>query len=168
MPWFRHLVGQLLKFGLIGGLGVFVDLGVYTLLRTTILTPEAHALGPMVAKVIATLVAIAWSWLGNRFWTFRKHRATGQHATREGLEFLGVSLAGMVIGLVPLWITHYLLGWQSLVVDNVSNLIGIGLGSVFRFALYRWWVYSPKRQHWLEVQDAADDTLSSREAATAP
>ncbi|KAB1645298.1 GtrA family protein [Gulosibacter chungangensis] len=147
MPWFKILLGQLLKFGLIGGLGIFVDLGVYTLLRTTILTPEALALGPMIAKVFATLVAILWSWLGNRFWTFRHDRATGPQATREGLEFLSVSLAGMVIGLIPLWLSHYMLGWTSLFVDNIANLIGIGLGSIFRFVLYRWWVYSPARLH---------------------
>ena len=146
-PWLKNLVAQLVKFGLIGGLGIFVDLGVYTLLRTTILTPEEHALGPMVAKVIATLVAILWSWLGNRYWTFRNDRASGPQATREGLEFLAVSLAGMVIGLIPLWITHYGFGWTSLVVDNLANLVGIGLGSVFRFVLYRWWVYSPSRLH---------------------
>ncbi|WP_225735648.1 GtrA family protein [Gulosibacter chungangensis] len=147
LPWFKILLGQLLKFGLIGGLGIFVDLGVYTLLRTTILTPEALALGPMIAKVFATLVAILWSWLGNRFWTFRHDRATGPQATREGLEFLSVSLAGMVIGLIPLWLSHYMLGWTSLFVDNIANLIGIGLGSIFRFVLYRWWVYSPARLH---------------------
>lgn len=149
--WFKNLTGQLAKFGLIGGLGVFVDLGVYTLVRSTWLTPEVHELGPMIAKVIATLVAILWTWLGNRFWTFRHDRATGQHATREGLEFLGVSLAGMLIGLVPLWVTHYMFGWTSLFVDNVANLIGIGLGSVFRFVLYRWWVYSPRRVHRQEA-----------------
>lgn len=155
LPWLRNLVGQVVKFGLVGGLGVVVDLGTYTMLRTTVLSPEVHEFGPMIAKVIATLVAIAWSWLGNRFWTFRHDRATGPHATREGLEFLGVSLAGMMIGLVPLWITHYMLGWTSLLVDNVSNLIGIALGSVFRFVLYRWWVYSPRRLHRQQAQSTA-------------
>lgn len=160
-PWLKKLLGQLLKFGLIGGLGVVVDLGVYTLLRTTVLTPQVHEFGPLLAKVIATLVAILWSWLGNRFWTFRHDRATGPHATREGLEFLSVSLAGMVIGLIPLWITHYMFGWTSLLVDNAANLIGIGLGSVFRFVLYRWWVYSPRRLHRQEAAKAVATPATS-------
>jgi putative flippase GtrA len=56
-----------------------------------------------------------------------------------------VSIAGLLIGLVPLWITHYGIGWTSPLADNISKLVGIGLGSIFRFALYRWWVYSPRR-----------------------
>ncbi|WP_087002109.1 GtrA family protein [Gulosibacter sp. 10] len=154
LPWFQSFVAQLLKFGLVGGVSVFVDIGAYTLLRTTVLSPEVHPLGPMLAKVLATLVAILWSWIGNRFWTFRHARASGRHTTREGLEFLGVSLAGMVIGLVPLWITHYVLHWDSLLVENLANLVGIGLGSIFRFALYRWWVYSPRRLHLRESTPA--------------
>ncbi|MGO1544663.1 MAG: GtrA family protein [Gulosibacter sp.] len=160
-PWIKNFVAQLMKFGLVGGLGVVVDLGIYTLLRTSVLSPDVHEAGPIVAKIIATLVAIAWTWIGNRFWTFRHDRATGQHATREGLEFLGVSLAGMLIGLLPLWLAHYVFGWNSLVVENVANLVGIGLGSIFRFALYRWWVYSPRRLHLQEARAAADAQGSS-------
>lgn len=143
-PWFRSLFAQLLKFGVVGGSGILVDLGVFNLLRATVLGPDQVVWGPMAATVIATCVAIAWNWVGNRLWTFREHRRSDA-ATREGLEFLAVSLAGMVIGLLPLWLTHYGLGMTSAWADNISKMVGIGLGSVFRFALYRWWVYAPHR-----------------------
>ena len=144
--WFRGLFGQLVKFGLIGGTGMLVDMGLFNLLRATVFSPERVAWGPMAATVTATCVAIVWNWLGNRLWTFREHRR-GEQTLREGIEFFGVSLAGMLIGLVPLWITHYGLGLTSAVADNISKLAGIGIGSVFRFVLYRWWVYAPWRRH---------------------
>lgn len=144
--WFTGLVGQLVKFGLIGGTGMLVDMGMFNLLRATVFSPERVGWGPMAATVIATCIAIVWNWLGNRLWTFREHRR-GEQALREGIEFFGVSLAGMLIGLVPLWVTHYGLHLTDAVTDNISKLAGIGVGSVFRFALYRWWVYAPWRRH---------------------
>jgi putative flippase GtrA len=142
--WWGHLFKQLMKFGLIGGLGVVVDMGVFNWLRATVLSPSEVTWGPMAANIIATLVAIVFNWAGNRFWTFRKERHHTS-TSREAIVFCAVSLAGMLIGLLPLWFTHYGMGWTSPIADNISKLVGIGLGSVFRFVLYRWWVYSPSR-----------------------
>lgn len=140
----RQLLAQVLKFGLVGGVGFLVDTGIYNLLVLTVLSDERFLGAPLVAKAIATVVAIATNWLGNRLWTFRQHRR--HDSTREGVEFFAVSLVGLVIGALPLGVSHYLLGWDSLFADNIANLVGLGLGSVFRFALYRWWVFAPSRR----------------------
>jgi len=52
----------------------------------------------------------------------------------------------MGIGLACLWVSHYVLGHTSVLADNISsNVIGLLLGAVFRFVLYRYWVFSPTR-----------------------
>lgn len=52
----------------------------------------------------------------------------------------------MLIGLTCLWVSHYVLGYTSLLADNISsNVIGLALGTVFRFWLYREWVFRPRR-----------------------
>lgn len=142
--WWHALASQFMKFGLVGGLGVLVDLGVFNALRLTVLAPEVVTWGPMAANIIGTLVAIVFNWVGNRLWTFR-HQRHHNSTWHEAFEFMAVSLAGLVISLIPLWLSHYLLEWTSPFADNVAKLVGIGVGSVFRFALYRWWVYSPSR-----------------------
>lgn len=139
-----QLVRQLVKFGLVGGLGFVIDMGLYNVLVLTVLGPEDLAGGPLIAKTLSTLVAITTNWVGNRLWTFRHHRRHDQG--REAAEFFAVSLAGLVVGLLPLWISHYMLGWNSLLADNIANVIGLGLGSIFRFTLYRLWVFSPLRR----------------------
>lgn len=137
-------VSQLGKFGAVGLVGFAVDVTVFNLLRTTILdSDEVHA-GPIYAKIISTLLAILVNWIGNRLWTFSANRQ--DHTVREGLEFFSVSLAGMGIGLACLWFSHYVLGFTSVLADNISgNVIGLALGAVFRFSLYRWWVFAPHR-----------------------
>jgi putative flippase GtrA len=140
----RKLLTQFARFGVVGAVGLVVDLGIFNLLRVTVLSPENLHEGPFIAKVISTTVAIGCNWIGNRHWTFREHR--GRQLFREGVEFGIVSVGGMLIGLACLWISHYALGFTSLLADNISsNVIGLGLGTAFRFALYRLWVFAPHR-----------------------
>lgn len=141
----RALVTQLLRFSAVGGIGFVIDVAIFNLLRVTVLSPENLHEGPVIAKVISTVVAILFNWIGNRYWTFGAHRRT--QALREGIEFLLVSIGGMLIGLACLWISHYLLGYTSLLADNIStNVIGLGLGTAFRFWLYRVWVFKPRAE----------------------
>jgi len=135
---------QLGKFGAVGLVGFAVDVTVFNLLRTSILDSDVVHAGPMYAKIISTLLAILVNWVGNRLWTFSANRQ--DRTVREGLEFFAVSIAGMGIGLGCLWISHYVLGYTSVLADNISgNVIGLALGAVFRFSLYRWWVFAPHR-----------------------
>jgi putative flippase GtrA len=136
---------QVAKFGAVGSVGFAVDVTVFNLLRTTVFDPHLIAAGPIYAKVVSTIFAIVANWVGNRYWTFRDNRQS--QTLREGLEFFTVSFIGMGIPLVCLWVTHYLLGHTSVVADNISsNVIGLLLGAIFRFVLYRYWVFAPNRR----------------------
>jgi putative flippase GtrA len=143
------LVRQLLSFGLVGGVGLVVDIVVFNALRTTVFEPHLVHGGPIIAKVISTSIAIVVNWIGNRYWTFRTERRTETRAAvlREGIEFALVSLVGAGIALGCLWISHYELGFTSVLDDNLAtNVIGLALGTAFRFALYRVWVFSGHRR----------------------
>ncbi|PJJ61762.1 GtrA family protein [Compostimonas suwonensis] len=140
------LIGQILKFGAVGAVGLVIDVVISNVLWLTVLAPSVVHEGPIIAKFISTVVAIFANWIGNRYWTFAKDRQ--KNTMREGIEFFAVSVVGMVIPLLCLWVTHYLLDFTSIWADNVSsNVIGLGLGAVFRFVLYRYWVYAPNRKH---------------------
>jgi putative flippase GtrA len=137
-----RLLPQLIKFGAVGALGFVVNLVVFNVLMVAVLAHVPHK--TLWATGIATLVAIATNWVGNRYWAFSAQRQ--QDTVREGVEFFAVSLAGMVIPLVCVWVSHYLLGFTSLLADNIANnVVGLALGTLFRFAFYRWWVFSPER-----------------------
>jgi len=160
----RALVSQLARFGLVGLLGLVVDVGIFNLLAVTLLNPATVHEGPIIAKVISTSVAIAVNWMGNRHWTFRDDRR--HDWLREGVEFVLVSIGGMAISLLCLWVSHYLLGFTSLLADNVAtNVIGLVLGTAFRFTFYRLWVFKPGRG---ARTPSADPTSWSRPGSTAP
>lgn len=177
----RTLIAQFARFGTVGLVGLVIDFGIFNLLRTTVFTPENVHEGPVLAKVISTAVAIVANWIGNRFWTFRDHR--GRQLWREFGEFLVVSLIGSAIGLACLWVSHYLLGFTSVLADNISgNVVGLALGTAFRFTFYKLWVFAPHRsdsappvfpdavsQSGVDTPVSASQTPSSHpDPATAP
>ena len=168
----RALIAQFSRFGVVGLGGLVVDLALFNALRLTVFTPENIAEGPLLAKVVSTAVAIVVNWIGNRFWTFRAHR--GRQLWREFVEFVLVSLGGMAIGLLCLWVSHYVLGFTSVLADNIAtNVIGLGLGTLFRFTLYRLWVFAPHRGEpapavFPDAVSVPRETSSRLRAANAP
>ncbi len=157
----RRLVAQLVRFGLVGAVGFVIDVGVFNILRASLFSPDTVPHGPILAKVTSTVLAIIANWIGNRYWTFGDRRRP--HLLREGLEFALVSGGGLLIGVACLWISHYLLGLTSLLADNIStNVIGLILGTIFRFWLYRVWVFSDERTEGMDAEEltAEQDPVS--------
>lgn len=135
----RTIARQFTQVGIVGLGGLVIDVGVFNLLRWWY--PEW---GPIWPKVISMALAIVANWIGNRYWTFRDERR--RELVREGAEFVLVSAVGALIPLACLWLSHYVLGYTSQLADNVSaNVIGLVLGTLFRFVCYRVWVFHPDR-----------------------
>ncbi len=140
----RAVALQVARFGVVGGFGFVLDVGVFNLLLLTVLAPEHVHGGPVLAKTVSTLVAILANWLGNRYWTFSQQRS--DRSVREGVEFAVASIIGMAVGVGCLWFSHYVLHLTTVLEDNVaSNVVGVLLGAVVRFWLYRSWVFRPGR-----------------------
>src|SRR5690606_36404683 len=103
----KPLFTQLMRFGVVGGIGFVVDVALFNALRLTVFAPELIESGPLIAKVVSTSVAILCNWIGNRYWTFGSNRSPG--VMREGLAFALVSVGGLAIGIACLWVSHYVL-----------------------------------------------------------
>jgi putative flippase GtrA len=128
---------ELASFGLVGGIAFVVDVGLYNLLRVTLLDDK-----PIGAKVISVIVATAVAWLGNRYLTFRADR--GRAVLREAVVFGLVNVGGLAISALCLFVSHYVLGHTSQLADNIAaNGVGLVLGTAFRYVAYRWFVFAP-------------------------
>ena len=136
---------EMLKFGAVGAIAFVIDFGVFNLLRTGLLAepgPLAHK--PLTAKCISVAVATVAAWLGNRYWTFRHRRRSAPH--REFVLFVVMNGGGLLIALACLAFSHYVLDLRSALADNISgNVIGLGLGTLFRFWAYRTLVFTELR-----------------------
>lgn len=128
---------EAVKFLFIGGAGYITDISVFNALRLGPLEQK-----PLTAKVISTVVATLVTYAGNRAWTFRHRERSG--LGREYALFFVLNAIGMAITVATLAVSHYVLGFTSALADNISgNVIGIALGTAFRFWSYRKWVFRP-------------------------
>jgi putative flippase GtrA len=160
--WFGA-VGYLVKFGVVGLLGMVIDVGVFNLLRLGVFGTDHALQGPVGASIVSTSCAIVFNWAGNRCWTFRNQRR--RNAIVEFLEYGAVSLLGMGVALACLWVSHYALGYDNLVADNISkNVVGLVLGTIVRFALFRYWVWGHHRTGKVVEPDLAEAASTIFEA----
>lgn len=130
---------EISKFGVIGLIAYVIDLSIFNFLRFAdgggILEEK-----PLTAKVVSSLVATTFAYFGNRHWTFR--RRTRTTFKREYSLFIALNGVGIIIALTCLWISHYVLGFQSALADNISaNGVGLVLGTMFRFWGYHKFVF---------------------------
>ncbi|CAN5346447.1 GtrA family protein [soil metagenome] len=144
IAYVRSLLPFLIKFGFVGLACYVIDLLVFNGLRSGLLGTDHFFAGPIGAKIVSATVSTIAAWIGNRLWTFRTQRRTDVGV--ELLEFIVVAIIGAGIAIACLAVSHYLLGFTSLLADNISgNVIGVVLGTIFRFLSYRYWVFAPTR-----------------------
>ena len=129
---FRHLIHEFAKFGVVGGIGFLVTEGVFNLLIS-----EHQA--TFTANAVATLVAAAVTFVGNRHWTFRYRERTGMG--RETVVFFALNGIGVLIQQACLELAKHVVGHHDKVTLNIAFLFGVGLATLFRFWSYRKFVW---------------------------
>jgi len=131
----RRLGSEVAKFGTVGAMAFIIDVGLFNVLRAGVLSDS-----PLTAKTISVIAATAFAFVANRNWTYRDRARTGYG--RESALFFATNAAALLISWACLAFTHYLLGLDSQLADNISgNVIAVGLGTLFRFWVYRTWVF---------------------------
>jgi putative flippase GtrA len=124
---------EIAKFGVVGAAGVVVNIGVFNLVR------HSTDLQTVRASVVATLVSIAFNYVGFRYFTYRDRDKAGR--AKELTLFLLFSGVGLVIENGVLFTTTYGFGWDGQLESNVFKFAGIGVATLFRFWSYRSWVF---------------------------
>ncbi|MDJ0312400.1 GtrA family protein [Arthrobacter sp. H35-D1] len=127
---------EVAKFGVVGGIAFVIDTSIYLWLLGG--SMGAH---PTKAKIISAIVATAFSWLANRYWTFRHRRQA--NVLREVSMFILMNGIGIAIASACVYISHWVLGFESASADFISgSVVGLVLGTIFRFFAYRFWVFT--------------------------
>lgn len=145
----RRLTPEVVSFLTVGGVGYVVDVSAFNYLRTA---PLLNAMDPAVAKTLAVALAMVVTYLGNRAVTWRGQSSSGRH--REVALFVLFNVIGLGFSVLTLAVSHDLLGLTSRLADNISaNVIGLALGTAFRFWSYRRFVFGRAKAYagWVDV-----------------
>ena len=119
---------QLLKFGVVGGSGYLINLGVFAFLSGNL--GVYHA----VAAIGAFCFAVTSNFLWNRYWTFGPGEGL---AHMQAARFLAVSVACLVINLVVL---ELLVG--SGMGELTAQAIAVAVAMPFNFLGNKLWTFT--------------------------
>lgn len=121
-------VTRFLRFGIVGFSGVFVDLGVFYLLRTT------FGIGLTRSAIFSSEIAIVNNFLWNDVWTFREV-SQGQKGHRQRfrrfLKFNLICLSGLSINILIINLLFNIFG----VNEYFAKLIAIAVVTFWNFWL---------------------------------
>ena len=100
------LIKEFMQFGMVGALAYVIDVGLFNLFQHG---PVGFLSGhPNSAQLLASSIATVFSWLANRYWTYRGR--TQKNVAREAVLFILANLGGIVITQLCLLFTHHVLG----------------------------------------------------------
>jgi putative flippase GtrA len=136
-------IHEIAKFGVVGGIGFVVQLGVTDVVHLGL------GVGALTAVIVGYVVATVVTFLGNRHWAF-KHRQ-GKGLSHETLLFILLNVVGLGIQEAVVATVHYGLHMTDPLSYNVANIIGIALGTLFRLWSYRKWVFLEVNEEPAEV-----------------
>jgi dolichol-phosphate mannosyltransferase len=141
----RLLSPRILRFLAVGFSGVFVNLGMLNAL--------VYLLGvdPVVSKLAAIEVSIIWNFILNDAWTFKDKNAQAQARYPERLVRYNVA---SLVGLAIQFGTSTLIEWMATRLQlpgdpgiwmNLSQLVGIGVGTVWNFFSNFFWTWAQQK-----------------------
>jgi putative flippase GtrA len=133
---FRHLVHEVLKFGVVGGMGALLQFIVQDTLHFK------FGVGALSAEFVGIMGGIVVTFIGNRYWTYADRRSHGKDFVRETVQFLVWCLLGLGIQLGLQAIATYGMGYKSGLAYNVVTAVGIAVATVFRLWAYRTFVFT--------------------------
>ena len=123
------------RFSLVGAIGFLVDVG------TLYLAMEVMGVGPIVARAPAFLVAVTFTWIANRAFTFGP---SNRHPAVEWLRFLLANSLGSAANMLAYVIALSLMppGYGA---PAIAVACGSIAGLVFNFAMSHLYVFSQRR-----------------------
>lgn len=133
----EHVVGQILRFGVVGGLNTLVDYGTFNLLVVV------FGLNPVAANPISVTAGIINSFIWNKHWTFA---SGGWHRWyRQALLFVIISVIGLLINTGGLSLLLHLTGAESVLAVNLQKLAASVVSLTWNFIGYRFLVFRGTR-----------------------
>ncbi len=132
--WQTEHVQRFVKFGIVGGSGVLVNMGFLWLFT------EVCGLFYLVSSVLAIALAMVNNFIWNDLWTWRGKGAAGSRAFFiRLLKFCVVaSIAGYGGNLGILWLLTHFFQFHYL----IANIFGIAVGTVINYFLNHYWTFA--------------------------
>lgn len=156
---------EVATFLAVGAAGYVTDVVAFNWLRDQ---PVLGGGDPLGAKVAAVAIAMVVTYVGNRMLTWRDLATSNQR--REVVLFAVFNVVGLLISIATLYVTHDVLGLTNRLEDNLSgNVLGVGLGTAFRYWAYKRYVFvGDRRANRRTTRNATKSSTTAAVSASPP
>jgi len=127
------VIGQLLRFGIAGGISTLIYAAVYLPLTTWIF-PGARA---VYAVPFAFVVAVTAGFFLHSRWSFKGH-GTRDNSGLQQVKFVAVQASGVGLNALVTWLGTAVLGYPAW----APLLPAVLVATIFTFILNRWLVFA--------------------------
>ena len=127
------MLGQMIRFGIAGGISTLIYSAVYLPLTIWVF-PREHA---VYAVPFAFAVAVTAGYFLHSRWSFKDHGSRDPGRWQQA-QFVGVQASGMALNALITWLGTAWFGlpaWAPL-------LPAVALATIFTFILNRWLVFA--------------------------
>ncbi len=157
----RRVLSEAGRFTAVGGLATLIAFVLFNLLVHGFAGMYDSVLSDRVitAYILANTVGMAVSYRGSRSWAFRDRVAVHLDGGRSA--YLIINIATMSLPVACLMFTRNVLMLDGPVADNISaNVVGLSMGFVARFYLFRRFVFRAPRavRSWDEMLHTSGST----------
>ena len=111
----KKLIAQLMKFGVVGVIAFIIDYGLMVLLT------EAFGIDYLVSATVSFTVSVIFNYIASMRYVFR-HRE-GMSKRREFIIFVTLSVLGLLINDLIMWVGTGLWGISYLITKIVATVI---------------------------------------------
>lgn len=127
----RKLLEQILKFGAVGFLAFLIDYGILMLLS------QVFGMDPVIAAAISFIISLVFNYLASMRYVF-SHR-DDMSSSHEFVLFLALSVVGLAINEVIIWIGTRMLGTSGLMV-TITKVVATTVVMVWNFISRKRWL----------------------------
>lgn len=127
IAYFLQSKDQILKYVIVGGSGVFLDIG------TLILFKEKLHWSATLAVAVNQIIVLGYNFCLNKYWAFQNREVPYTQIARYGLVFAG----NYVFSILFMHSLHSILNLPYIWV-RIAN---IAISVTWNFPLYKHWVY---------------------------
>lgn len=119
---------QFTKFCLVGLSNTAIDFLVYLFLTRLFLVYF------VLASVCSFLVAVTWSFIFNKYWTFRNEE---KKIKKQYLQFLFINISGLILNTFILYTLVTYLNFY----DILAKIIAVTVVGFWNFSANRYWTF---------------------------
>ncbi len=130
----------MIKFAIVGGSGIFVNLGIFTLAKSLFYSLYGKTYITLLSSsIIGDEISIIFNFFLNHYWTF-KNSTNKDHVISKLFKFHVVAITSVIINNAVLLILHTGFG----VMDIMAKFIGILIAFIWNYFMNVRWTWREK------------------------